>query len=182
MPAQPAGRLGRQGAMKNPGRLLAGPAPAALSLAALTIAIAVVTAACSFLPGATADPRTELQREVAAHAARWELAAIDSYSFTITRGCFCPPESSGPFRVTVESGAVTAVTYDGQPVAGNAVAGFPLTIDAVFVALLALGPEAALRGTWDEARGFPTDVSVDPIPNAADDEFTIRIEAFEPAG
>lgn len=150
------------------------------ALAPLTLAL--VTAACSFLPGMTPDRRTELQREVAGHAARWELAGIDSYSFTITRACFCPPEFSGPFRVTVESGAVTAVTYEGQPVAGNTVAGVPLTIDAVFVTLLSLGPEASLTGTWDDTRGYPTDVSVDPIPNAVDDEFTIRIEDFEPAG
>lgn len=153
---------------------------AALPLAALALALA--TAACSILPGTTPDPRTELQREVAARAALWGQAGIDSYSFTITRGCFCPPESSGPFRVTVESRAVTAVTYGGEPVVGNAVAGFTLTIDAVFVSLLTLGPEAALTGTWDEERGFPTDISVDPIPNAIDDEFTIRIEGFEPAG
>ena len=134
------------------------------------------------MPGATLDPRTELQREIAAHAAQWDLAGIDSYTFTINRLCFCPPEYSGPFHVTVEEGVATAVTFGGKPADPQVVAGFPLTIDAVFVSLLDLAPEATLTGTWHAELGYPTEIAVDPIPNVADDEYTITIEDVVPAG
>ena len=91
---------------------------------------------------------------------------------------------SSPARSGCRSsrGPSTAITAAGRPVAADKVGGIPLTIDAVFAALLALGPEATLTGTWDADLGYPTDIAVDPIPNAVDDEFSIRIEDYSPAG
>ena len=49
-------------------------------------------------------------RALDAAEARWAAAGYASYEFTTTRVCECPPELPGPMRVTVENGAVTAVT------------------------------------------------------------------------
>jgi len=151
-----------------------------LGPAVAIVALAVTAGGCSLL-GGTPDPRTELQREIGLHAAQWDAAAIDAYAFTLTRLCFCPPEASGPFRVTVEAGAVTRVTLAGEPLDPDRAGGIPLTIDAIFARLLALGPDATLSGTWHDDLGYPIDIAVDPIPNAIDDEYSIRIEDFTPA-
>jgi len=138
-------------------------------------------ASCAILPQSTPDPRLARERDIATHQAQWQALAISSYTVSITRGCFCPPDSSGPFRITVKNGVVASVTYEGRPVPADRVASFPLTIDAVFALLRAQGPDAEMTLAWDPDRGFPTSASVDPIPDAVDDEFSITVADFAPA-
>lgn len=149
-------------------------------LASALAIVALSASACAFLPGASPDTRSDREREIALQAAKWASAGIDSYTFTITRSCFCPPESSGPFEVTVESGITTSVLYEGKPLAAGQIGNVPLTMEAAFAALLAGEEGATMEATWDPDLGFPVSVAVDPIPNAIDDEFSITIEDFAP--
>lgn len=141
-------------------------------LAAAT-ALALVIAGCSALEFLNPDPGTEAQRRLAAAAALWARTGIDDYRFTIVRGCFCPAE--GPSVVTVRDGVVTEVLRGGVPIDPADLPRVPLTIPAVFELLRGLGPDAEFEATYDLVTGAPSEVSVDPIPNAIDDEFGLTI-------
>lgn len=142
------------------------------------VALPLVLAGCSMLEFLSPDPATESQRRLAAAAELWERAGIDDYRFTIVRGCFCPAD--GPSDVTVRDGVVTEVRRGGVPIDPAELPGVPLTIPAVFDLLRGLRPEAEFVATYDPETGVPTDVSVDPIPNAIDDEFGLTITNVVP--
>ncbi|MEO7664038.1 MAG: DUF6174 domain-containing protein [Candidatus Limnocylindrales bacterium] len=144
-------------------------------LGILLLVTAFLTAGCALLPGAS--PPSELS-EVQRHAATWAAKGPASYSMTVQRSCFCPPESSGPFTVVVRDGAVASVTFDGKPIAVGGLRGVPITIPAVFDLLAAQPKTAKVSIGWDEQLGFPLSFSVDPIPNAVDDEFAITVSDF----
>ncbi|HEX5589723.1 MAG TPA: DUF6174 domain-containing protein [Candidatus Limnocylindrales bacterium] len=134
------------------------------------------------MPISTEGPSADRDREIALHQAAWAERAIDSYTVSITRACFCPPGAIGPYVITVVDGSATEVLFEGAPADPSLVGtAFPLTIDAVFERLRNLEPRATMTATWDPDWGFPTSVSVDPIPNAIDDEYSISIAAFAPA-
>ena len=144
-------------------------------------ALLLVAAGCALFPGPSPDTRTERERRLADQAAIWADAGIDSYTFTISRGCFCPPEAIGPFVVTVEDGEVTAVSRGGVAVGANDTHGVPLTIDGVFDLLGAVADEAELTVTWHAGLAYPIEASVDPLPHAIDDEYTLVITELTPA-
>lgn len=137
------------------------------------LVLPAILSACTLLSGGSADPRTAIQREIAAHEQAWHALAVTTYDFTVDRSCFCLP--GGPFRVTVVDGVTTAVTVEGKPVQPAALSGIPLTIDAAFALLRSQPATASIKITW-HVSGFPAEADVDPIPNAIDDEFTLTIK------
>jgi hypothetical protein len=148
----------------------------------LLVLLATVAASCVGGPGATPDRRTDREREIDAHAAIWAGHELRSYTFTISRPCFCPPEASGPFVVTVTDGQVTSVTLNGLAVRGaDATGSIPFTIDQAFLLLRGLDPSAQLTVTWDPDLGYPVEASIDPIANAIDDEYGLSITELTPA-
>jgi len=151
---------------------------AAILLAAILLAPAL--AACSLLPLPTPGPGGEVARVAAEQRSFWRSQGLDSYTFAITRLCFCPPEWSGPFMVTVVDGVTTLVTYEGAPAPVANVEHIPKTIEAVFDLLVA-SAATTKDVTYDPVFGFPASYSVDPIVNAVDDEFAITVSDFDPS-
>ena len=152
------------------------PTNAVRTLALVTLA--VLLAACSFLPGASLSPRDLALRDLAVHQAQWQSKGPASYSFTITRQCFCP---SDPLDVVVVDGVATKVTVAGKAPTEFQVTGVPLTIQALFALVAAQDEAADMTVEWDAGFGYPTSVQVDPIENAIDDEFGYTITNFKPA-
>lgn len=116
----------------------------------------------------------------AAAEALWRAKKPVRYGFTLRRSCFCPPESLGPFRVTVRDGVSTVVRADDdQPVSDETVPG---SVEALFAVARRYGPGsgAAVTARYDTRYGFPELLAVDPIPAAVDDEFSWSVSDFSP--
>ncbi|MEO5703983.1 MAG: DUF6174 domain-containing protein [Candidatus Limnocylindrales bacterium] len=156
--------------MKHPPLLLLG-----LKLLGMTLLLS----ACSLLPGASQSPRDAALQALADHQAQWASKQIDDYTFTLTAQCFCPLNE--PIDITVANGVVTSVTKAGEPVAPNEVQGLPKTAIELFVVVAAQAKAASLTVEWDPEFGFPSNIQVDSIANAIDDEFGYTVTNFRPA-
>lgn len=123
---------------------------------------AVLFGGCSLLSGS---------REPAALAsarARWAAAGSDSYTLTLERSCFCPEEYRGPFAVTVRGGAVASVTLRDQALPADRA----LSVDGLFdlIADAYARDAARVDVTYDPATGHPTQIYIDYLAQAADEE------------
>jgi hypothetical protein len=151
------------------------------ALVAATLAAFLV--GCDLLSLPTPDPRQALAAEAAARQSAWKAHGITSYTFEVLYGCFCPPDMTGPFEVTVVEGAVESITRDGRAVGpGDMIRGIPTTIDAVFGVVATSLQAAQIVVTFDPDWDFPATIEVDPIENAVDDEFGVQVTGFRPAG
>ena len=142
------------------------------------IVIVLAAAACSFFPGPTPSARDLALRQLALHQALWQQKGPASYVITVEQQCFCP---GAEYEITVTNGIVSKVTHDGAPVRPAEVQGLPKTVPELFAVVAGLPAEAAVTVSYDEQLGYPTHISVDPIPNALDDESTIVVHGFTPA-
>lgn len=103
--------------------------------------------------------------------ARWADVRPASYTYTLTRGCFCFVEAIGPVRIQVDGDSVVSRTFveSGAPVTQfqelwPSMEGlFDLVEEALRDA-----DEVEIR--YDPDRGVPLRVSVDWITEAIDDE------------
>lgn len=139
--------------------------------------LALILTACS------AGGGTELSRS----QSKWEDANINHYRFQLGVGCFCLFRSQMPLTVEVKDGEVVSMI----DVNGEA---FPLddpmsefvlkyaTIDRIFLELGSDPVQEAdhLTMSFDPTYGFPTEVAIDYIELAADDELYLSVSAFEP--
>lgn len=93
---------------------------------------------------------------------------------TVLYGCFCPQSRA---RVEVRDGQVTEVTQLGEV---DTPATVTAGIDGLFDALRATLDDdpASVDVTYDPELGFPAMVSVDPIENAVDDEWSWTVSDF----
>jgi hypothetical protein len=166
----------------------------------LAFALALLVAGCALLPGPlgkagptepTGDP-TQPQPAVAATIAaqqialnlaaeRWAAAGTDDYRLDLGFLCSC----ALPARVLVEvvDGVPTATDGDGKPLDADALALTPVTVDQLF----AEGRRAHAGGgtvgaTFDPTTGVPARLDIDYLPQAIDDELSIVVNGFEPAG
>lgn len=149
-----------------------------LASLAIVVAIAAAVTACSLLPGGSPSPRDLALRQLAANQAIWAQKGPASYSLTVERQCFCP---SAQYDITVVDGVVTKVTHDGAAVQPAEVQGLPKAVPELFALVAGLPPDAGLTVDYDPIFGLPTIISVDPIANAVDDEYTIQVNNFKPA-
>jgi hypothetical protein len=143
-------------------------------MARLTAAIALMLALPACVPppaGPTDGPITgDPPQALETARARWDAAGVDDYSYTISRGCFCPPEFIGPFQVAVRDGAIVSATRDGAAV-DTAQVQIP-TVPAIFdeIAEAIEAGAAEVRVTYDATLGYPTDVWIDQDRMMADEE------------
>jgi hypothetical protein len=141
-------------------------------LRAVVLAAASVVAAC----GDPFSPTEELDdaRE------QWESQGIDSYAITVREICFCPRERGGPFRITVRDGRVVSAEYLGEGTGIEPHANFPRTVDDLFATARAAMREAdAVEVRYDPTYSFPSDIRVDRIANAIDDEVSYEARDFQ---
>ena len=141
---------------------------------ALPLVATLVAAACSDAGTGPGD----LRLEIATHRALWEASRPERYTYALKRLCFCAVEAIGPVRVVVSGDSVISRTYveGGDTVGPNEVDLFP-GVDGLFRVLddaIASGA-ADIRVTWDDRLGYPTEISIDYLAMAVDDELGLVI-------
>lgn len=139
--------------------------------------LALILAACS------AGGETELSR----NQSKWQEANITHYRFDLTVGCFCPFGSQMPMTVEVLNGAIVSMTdVNGEVVSTtDPMNEFILkyaTIDRLFSELDSDSIREAdkLTVSYDTTYGFPSEIDIDFIELAIDDELYLSVSAFEP--
>ena len=147
-----------------------------VAVAALLLVLAVI-AGCGLFTAQ--QPGSAAARDLAAHLDAWRASGPSSYSYTITRSCFCP--FTDPLRVTVTNGVTTAITKAGQPAAAEELSFLPKTVPEAFKVVSDNLAAAKIAVTYDPTFGFPTSIVVDSIANAIDDEFSMTLTDFAPA-
>jgi len=117
---------------------------------------------------------------------KWESQNIDHYRFTIAVSCFCP-FANVEVTYEVQNGQVVSQSVQASPdnpVDEAQVSDFYQdynTIDKV-IDYVGRAVNEADKTTieYDSTYGFPTNVSVDWIEQAVDDEMYLTLSNFEP--
>jgi len=140
----------------------------------LFIFIALVLAACSM------GSQSEIER----NQQKWQDANISHYRYNLFVGCFCVFSQDMPLTIEVQDGEVVSMAYkDGKAVDDTNRELFEkyATVDRIFSEL-----ETDINGaadevivTYDPTYGFPTQVNIDFIKDAIDDELALTISEFE---
>jgi len=137
--------------------------------------------------GLTACSRLGQSDELTHNRKKWQDANITHYRFQLTVGCFCPFGGQNPFTVEVQNGEVISmVDTNGDVVSAvdpmNEFVFKYATIDRLFSELDSDSVRDAdkLTVTYDPIYGFPSEISIDFIELAVDDELYLSASAFEP--
>ncbi|CAN5848660.1 hypothetical protein BH20GEM1_BH20GEM1_06710 [soil metagenome] len=130
--------------------------------------------ACSI--GGPAEEPDPLARLAAARQ-KWQASGISQYELAMRRNCGeCLPAAALAVVVSVSAGEKTvSLAENGEPV--EALPQLYPDVDGLFdliEEMVLAGAE--LEVDYDEDRGFPRSVSVDPVAGAIDDEFGYVIE------
>ena len=126
---------------------------------------------------------TELSR----NQNKWQDANITHYRFELTVGCFCPFRSQMPVTLEVQNGKIVSmIDVNGETLSTtdpmNEFIVKYATIDRLFSELGSASVQKAdkLTVSYDPTYGFPSDVNIDFIELAMDDELYLSASAFEP--
>jgi hypothetical protein len=126
------------------------------------------------------------QSELSRNQAKWEAAGITNYRYSLYIGCFCVFRDRMPVTVEVKDGKMASMSYqDGTPLSDEdrQIDFFQKfsTIDGIFIDLKSGQAAKAdeVKVSYDPTYGFPSQVEVDQIKNAMDDEFSVRVSDFE---
>jgi hypothetical protein len=106
---------------------------------------------------------------------KWAESGIEDYRFRFQRLCFCI--SVDVFLVEVVDGEIVSATVaDTGEEPHPAVVDQILTIDSIFAAIQdAMDRDAhSLSVTYHETLGYPTEVDIDYLENAIDEEMSYR--------
>lgn len=124
------------------------------------------------------DPDHGPREELEENRARWEAARPPAYAMVLERLCFCPQETRGPVRITVQGTIPTARVYtdSGEAVPAELGPVFP-TVDGLFDVLLDAYDRGAheVRVTYDDDTGIPVDVWIDYHEDAIDEELGYQV-------
>lgn len=148
------------------------------------IVLAIMLTACSAVV-----PKSEVERA----REKWEDAKVSHYRFNLFIGCFCVYSQDMPLIVEVKDGQVISMQYQsGKDIeAGNLeyfqrFATFEKLFNEIENGFASKGSDGTtgsqaeeVKVTYDEAYGFPTQVSIDFIKNAVDDELGLTVSNFE---
>jgi hypothetical protein len=116
--------------------------------------------------------------------ARWQTQGSDSYSYELTRECFCVL-SGRRVTVTVEHGAVVAAEYvDSKNPVEAALLSYLQTVPDLFDLIedVLIRKVASFMASYDPNYGYPTHVEIDYSATAADDEITFTARDLQLSG
>lgn len=138
----------------------------------MLLALAPVLAACS--------PASALEQ----NRLKWADQQISHYRFNVAISCFCAFRSQMPLTIEVQDGKIVSIdTADGSPIVEVTRATFEEagTVENLFALIEAAQKSGAdeLTVVYDATYGFPSQISIDPIKNATDDEISYYVENFE---
>ncbi len=142
------------------------------TLASFVAGVGVIGHACR------PAPTVEAQR------AAWQAVRPAAYAFWYQRGCFCPGDGAW-IQVVVRGDSVIGLALVSARGAARGV-DYALrlkqpTLDGLFEELLRAHAKAAkVQVQFDPRWHFPTQIAVDPIPVAEDDEWQVHIQHFRP--
>ncbi|MCK6539726.1 MAG: DUF6174 domain-containing protein, partial [Anaerolineales bacterium] len=125
--------------------------------------------------------------ELSINRSRWQDAGVSHYRFQLGVGCFCPVGGIMPMTVEVKDGEVVSIVdvHGNAFPASDPMSEFILkyaTIDRIFSELESDSVREAdkLTVAYDSTYGFPSQIDIDFIELAVDDELSISVSAFEP--
>ena len=116
---------------------------------------------------------------VEAKVREWQARGISSYQWQVTFSCECV--LSGPTTITVVDGVATEIRNPLIDVRPEDVAGFPLTVDALYAeALRTLEAGGTLDAVWERGTGLPITMLLDRDTRAIDDELAVDVVSLVP--
>jgi hypothetical protein len=127
------------------------------------------------------------QTELSLNQSKWQDANITHYRFNLDVGCFCAFRSQMPAAVEVKDNQVLSIVdVNGETLsADDPMNEFILkyaTLDRIFSEIDSDSVREAdkLTVSYDPTYGFPSEIFIDYIERAMDDELSINVTAFEP--
>ena len=149
---------------------------------------AIVLSGCATIANA-GQPKSEVEQA----RDQWQAANISHYRFNLTLGCFCAFSQDMPLVIEVKDGQVVSMKYQsGKEIEAGNLEYFQrfATMDKLFDEIAngfadkgnvdTAGQKAdEVKVTYDETYGFPTQISIDRIKEAIDDELGLTISNFE---
>ena len=121
---------------------------------------------------------TRFVASLQAARARWASSGIDDYELTVRRLCFCGFVE--PVRVKVINGVIVSRTdlSTGEPVPEIYASSYP-DVPGLFAIVEQASIDAdEFEADFDPSYGYPTEISIDWIENAVDDEVAYVVETF----
>jgi Family of unknown function (DUF6174) len=110
--------------------------------------------------------------------ALWASKNLNSYGYTLQRSCFCPEEYTKAMRLEVRNRSLASIKYvdSGLDVAEKFRPNV-FKIESFFDLIDSTQSKGGHVGNlqFDATFGYPTQMNLDPIPNAADDETTYKL-------
>ena len=154
----------------------------------ILLILAITLSGCTAIANA-GQPKSEVEQA----REKWQAANISHYRYNLSIGCFCVFTQDMPLVIEVKDGQVVSMQYQsGKQVDANLVDYFQrfATIDRLFDDIAngfvvkenadTAGDKAdEVKVTYDETYGFPTQISIDFIKNAMDDELGLQISNLE---
>jgi hypothetical protein len=142
----------------------------------LFILLALLITGCSSLVG-------QASSEVEQAQDKWQNTNISHYRYELAISCFCIFSQDMPLVIEVKDGEVVSMEYkSGKEIDATNMELFQRydSIDKIFAELEKAQSEAErVEVTYDEKYGFPTQITIDQVEQAADDELYLTISSFE---
>ena len=142
------------------------------NLLALT-AILVLTGSGFATPRAgPAEPENLTRVSLAKYESHWLAKRVRKYSFTLERTCFCAPRlGMAQFKVIRGKSQVVAMSK-GAPTAYS-------SLDLLFAGMRKTLKSGGRVAAIFDRSGIPSQVTLDPIIKATDDELYLRVSKFK---
>jgi hypothetical protein len=125
-----------------------------------------------------------LGTEIEQNKEKWQDANISHYRYHLSITCFCIFSQDMPLIVEVQDGKIVSMEFqNGNPIDPGSRELFEkyATIDRLFTELEAdmNGAADEVTAKYDATYGFPTEVTIDFVKDATDDELYLNLSNFE---
>ena len=145
----------------------------------LFIFLTLALAACSAVGNAMGS-----QSEIEQNQEKWQNANISHYRYHLFISCFCVFTQDMPLIIEVKDGEVVSMEFQsGNEIDASNHELFDkyATIDSLFAELKAdlNGAADEVIAKYDPTYGFPTEVTIDFVKEATDDELYLTLSNFE---
>ncbi len=120
------------------------------------------------------------KKDIKVEKAKWEALDATKYEFDYYPSCFCGGLEHFPARLVIENNLITgfldistgeAKVHNSGTLVSDSLPYLAKTIDDLFELIEDARADAAeLNVTFDSDNGFPTEIDIDLIRNAVDDE------------
>lgn len=133
----------------------------------------------SLLISLSACANDTISEKNSAARALWNESGISSYQYHYEVGCFCSGPAVGGATITVIDGMVVSAELEDREATPAELDGLP-AIEQLFADIDNIVAEEPhdIAVIYDPTYGYPTELDVDPIANAIDDEMMFKVTSF----